>query len=59
MRNTRETEVPNSTQTNDTDVDDDEICLLNEEDQLLSESEKLNNQQYELETQDEVQLLDS
>jgi hypothetical protein len=55
MSNTLETKIPNQTRTDE----DDEINLLGEEHGLLTDNDKTNNQQYELETHDEAQLLDS
>jgi hypothetical protein len=51
MSNTLETKISDQNQTNDTDED--------EENRLLADNDKTKKQQYEIETHDEVQLLDS
>ncbi len=51
MSNTLETKISNQNQINDTDED--------EEDRLLNDNDKIKKQQYEIETHDEIQLLDS
>lgn len=60
MSNTLETKLPPANQSAEPDVDE-ELRLLNEvdDDQFLLDNDKNRNQQYELETHDEVQLLDS
>ncbi|UJR08466.1 hypothetical protein I4U23_012735 [Adineta vaga] len=60
MSNTLETKLPNSNQINETDADE-ELRLLNDvnDDQYVADNDKNRNQSYELETHDEVQLLDS
>ncbi|CAF0868030.1 unnamed protein product [Adineta ricciae] len=60
MSNTLETKLPPANQSVEPDVDE-ELRLLNEvnDNQYLLDNDKNRNQQYELETHDEVQLLDS